>query len=69
MAQLQFFGDLVQDTAIFIKNDSFPCENEPNLQLSVSKPAKNSLTDSLCYNPVSAVSVLFANVLLEGDSG
>ncbi|RLT81670.1 hypothetical protein D7Y07_01165 [Bacteroides acidifaciens] len=69
MAQLQFFGDLVQDTAIFIKNDSFPCENEPNLQLSVSKPAKNSLTDSLCYNPVSVVSVLFANVLLEGDSG
>ncbi|WP_304410474.1 hypothetical protein, partial [Bacteroides acidifaciens] len=51
------------------KNDSFPCGDEPNLQLSVSKPAKNSLTDSLCYNPVSAVSVLFANALLEGDSG
>ncbi|WP_279104871.1 hypothetical protein [Bacteroides acidifaciens] len=33
------------------------------------KPAKNSLTDSLCYNPVSAVSALFANALLEGDSG
>ena len=33
------------------------------------KPAKNSLTDSLCYNPASAVSALFANALLEGDSG
>ena len=63
------FGDLVQYTAISLKNDSFPCRNEPNLQLSISKPAKNSLTDSLCYNPVSAVSVLFANALLEGDSG
>ncbi|RLT79962.1 hypothetical protein D7Y07_10770 [Bacteroides acidifaciens] len=60
---------MIQYTAISLKNDSFPCRNEPNLQLSISKPAKNSLTDSLCYNPVSAVSVLFANALLEGDSG
>ena len=45
--------NLVQYTAISLRNDSFPCGNEPNLQLSASQPAKNSLTDSLCYNPVS----------------
>ena len=54
------FGDLVQYTAISLKNDSFPCGNEPTLQLSVSKPAKNSLTDSFCYNPVSAVAQFYS---------